>query len=36
MLIYGQLQRNIGVDLTLGLRFDYAKYPTATFNQMVF
>jgi hypothetical protein len=23
-------------DLTVGLRFDYAKYPTATFNQLVF
>lgn len=36
--IYGQLQTKIGVglDLTLGLRFDYAKYPTATFNQLVF
>lgn len=36
--IYGQLQTKValGVDLTLGLRFDYAKYPTATFNQLVF
>lgn len=36
--LYGQLQTKIalGLDLTLGLRFDYAKYPTATFNQLAF
>ena len=35
---YGQLQSKIalGLDLTLGLRFDFAQYPTATFNQLVF
>ncbi|AWG21562.1 TonB-dependent receptor [Flavobacterium faecale] len=36
--IYGQLQTKIatGLDMTLGLRFDYSKYPTATFNKLVF
>jgi hypothetical protein len=36
--LYGQLQSKIalGLDLTFGLRFDYAHYPTAPFNQKVF
>ena len=36
--VYGQMQTKIatGLDMTVGLRFDYAKYPTATFNQLVF
>jgi len=36
--LYGQMQTKIafGLDMTLGLRFDYAKYPSATFNQLVF
>lgn len=36
--LYGQLQSKIalGLDLTFGLRFDYAQYPAAPFNQQVF
>ena len=35
---YGQLETRLakGLDLIAGLRFDYAKYPKATFNQLVF
>ncbi|MGL5274240.1 TonB-dependent receptor [Myroides sp.] len=36
--IYGQMQTVLspGLDMTLGLRMDYAKYPTAKFNQLVY
>ncbi|WP_276480140.1 TonB-dependent receptor [Paraflavitalea pollutisoli] len=35
---YGQMQTKLakGMDMTLGLRLDYAHYPTPTFNQLVF
>ncbi|MGH2622449.1 MAG: carboxypeptidase regulatory-like domain-containing protein, partial [Sphingobacterium sp.] len=36
--LYGQIRKNIaaGLEMTAGLRMDYASYPTATFNQLVF
>ena len=36
--LYGQLRKNIATNLemTAGLRMDYAAYPKATFNQMVY
>ncbi|MDM1769914.1 TonB-dependent receptor, partial [Acinetobacter sp. 226-4] len=36
--IYGQMKTSLypGLDMTLGLRLDYAKYPTAKFNQLVY
>lgn len=36
--LYGQMRKNIapGLEMTAGLRFDYASYPKATFNQLVF
>lgn len=36
--LYAQMQTKLykGLDVTLGLRLDYAKYPTAKFNQLVF
>ena len=36
--IYGQLQTRLakGVEVTAGLRMDYAHYPTSPFNQLVF
>lgn len=36
--LYGQLQTRLakGLDFMGGLRFDYAKYPTVPFNQLVF
>lgn len=36
--IYAQMQTVLfpGLDMTLGLRMDYAKYPTAKFNQLVY
>ncbi|KGE14499.1 carboxypeptidase-like regulatory domain-containing protein [Sphingobacterium deserti] len=36
--LYGQMRKNIaaGLEMTAGLRMDYAAYPTATFNQLVF
>lgn len=36
--LYGQLRKNLaaGFEMTAGLRMDYASYPKATFNQLVF
>ncbi|MFY7911649.1 MAG: carboxypeptidase regulatory-like domain-containing protein, partial [Emticicia sp.] len=36
--IYGQMQTKLalGLDMTAGIRLDYAKYPEAKFNQLVF
>ncbi|WKK58565.1 carboxypeptidase regulatory-like domain-containing protein [Sphingobacterium sp. BN32] len=36
--LYGQLRKNIaaGLEMTAGLRMDYAAYPKATFNQLVY
>lgn len=36
--LYGQLRKNLtpSLELTAGLRMDYASYPKATFNQLVF
>lgn len=36
--LYGQMKTNIaaGLEMTAGLRADYASYPKATFNQLVF
>lgn len=36
--LYGQMKTNLaaGLEMTAGLRMDYAAYPTATFNQVVF
>lgn len=36
--LYGQMQTKLalGLDMTAGVRLDYAKYPEAKFNQLVF
>ncbi|MFZ4261390.1 carboxypeptidase regulatory-like domain-containing protein [Sphingobacterium sp. HJSM2_6] len=36
--LYGQMRKTIapGMEMTAGLRMDYASYPKATFNQLVF
>lgn len=36
--LYGQMKKNLspGLEMTAGLRLDYAAYPKATFNQLVF
>ncbi|MFD2969514.1 TonB-dependent receptor [Sphingobacterium bambusae] len=36
--LYGQMRKNIaaGLEMTAGLRMDYAAYPKATFNQLVY
>lgn len=36
--LYGQMKKNLtsGLEMTAGLRMDYASYPKATFNQLVF
>lgn len=36
--LYGQFRKTLysGLEMTAGLRLDYAGYPTASFNQMVF
>ncbi|WDF68840.1 carboxypeptidase-like regulatory domain-containing protein [Sphingobacterium oryzagri] len=36
--LYGQMRKNIaaGLEMTAGLRMDYASYPTANFNQLVY
>lgn len=36
--LYGQLRKNIadGLEMTAGLRMDYATYPKATFSQLVY
>ncbi|MFZ4863412.1 carboxypeptidase regulatory-like domain-containing protein [Sphingobacterium sp. Mn56C] len=36
--LYGQMKKNLapGLEMTTGLRFDYASYPTATYNDLVF
>lgn len=36
--LYGQLRKNLAsnFEMTAGLRMDYASYPKATFNQMVY
>ena len=36
--LYGQLRKNIApnLEMTAGLRMDYASYPKATFNQLVY
>lgn len=36
--VYGQMKTNLarGLDVTAGLRLDYAHYPKATFNQLVY
>lgn len=36
--IYGQMKKNLTADfeMTAGLRFDYASYPKASFNQLVY
>ena len=36
--LYGQMRKNLtpGLEMTAGLRMDYASYPKATFNQLVY
>lgn len=36
--LYGQMKKNLmaGLEMTAGVRLDYASYPKATFNQMVY
>ncbi|UYQ91989.1 carboxypeptidase regulatory-like domain-containing protein [Chitinophaga horti] len=36
--LYGQMQTKLakGLEMTAGLRFDYAQYPSAPFNQLVY
>ncbi|WP_164111562.1 MULTISPECIES: TonB-dependent receptor [Sphingobacterium] len=36
--LYGQMKKNLmaGLEMTAGVRLDYASYPKATFNQLVF
>ena len=36
--LYGQMRKTVaaGLEMTAGLRMDYASYPKATFNQLVF